>query len=108
MKKKEEPTQAVKAPKKYQKDNWFVVRLIILQADFTILHTIKKENYTGERIEFDVDEIQLKQSLFIENCNDCTILVKGKVKSVFVNKCKKTNVLVTVRHLIYIVVHSNH
>ncbi|KAL4510746.1 hypothetical protein ABPG72_004900 [Tetrahymena utriculariae] len=74
---KKETQQQVKEPKKYQKDNWFV------------------ENYVNERIQFDEGEIQLKQSLFIEGCNNSTIIVKGKVKSVFVNKCKKTKVLVT-------------
>ncbi|EAS07370.2 adenylyl cyclase-associated protein (macronuclear) [Tetrahymena thermophila SB210] len=75
---KKETQQQVKEPKKYQKDNWFV------------------ENYVNERIQFDEGEISLKQSLFIEGCNNSTIIVKGKVKSVFVNKCKKTKVLVTV------------
>ncbi|KAL4464145.1 hypothetical protein ABPG74_006082 [Tetrahymena malaccensis] len=75
--KKETQQQQVKEPRKYQKDNWFV------------------ENFVNERIQFDEGEIQIKQSLFIEGCNNSTIIVKGKVKSVFVNKCKKTKVLVT-------------
>ena len=44
-------------------------------------------------IEFKDDEIDMKQSLFVENCSNCGILVKAKVKSIFLQKCEKVELV---------------
>lgn len=63
---------APKQPKRYLKENWFLV------------------NFSNEHlIEFKDEEIDMKQSLFIENCVNCGVLVKPKVKSIFLQKCEK-------------------
>lgn len=47
-------------------------------------------NFSNEHlIEFKDEEIDMKQSLFIENCVNCGVLVKPKVKSIFLQKCEK-------------------
>ncbi|CAK60697.1 unnamed protein product (macronuclear) [Paramecium tetraurelia] len=68
--------QLPKEPKRYCKENWFL------------------ENFQNEKlIEFKDDEIEMKQSLFVENCKNCGILVKAKVKSIFLQKCERVELV---------------
>uniref|UniRef100_A0A8C4WSZ4 Adenylyl cyclase-associated protein n=1 Tax=Eptatretus burgeri TaxID=7764 RepID=A0A8C4WSZ4_EPTBU len=36
-----------------------------------------------------IDQTELKQVVYIFNCNDCTVQVKGKINSITVDSCKK-------------------
>jgi len=66
--------KAPKAPKKYFKDNWFV------------------ENFTDDRTLV-VDEAEMGQSVFIDNCHKCCVQVKGKVKSIIISNCSHLGVV---------------
>ncbi|KAM3140237.1 hypothetical protein pb186bvf_007593 [Paramecium bursaria] len=51
------------------------------------------ENYTNESyIEFKEGEIDMKQSLFVQNCVNCGIQIRGKVKTIVFQKCSKIQV----------------
>ena len=39
----------------------------------------------------------MRQSIFIENCSQATILVNTKVKSIFLTKCKDINLIFKVK-----------
>ena len=55
---------------------------------------IIKENYVNEKlIEFKENEVNMKESIFIDNCSNCSVIVKGKVKSIFIQKCEKLNLV---------------
>jgi adenylyl cyclase-associated protein len=66
--------KAPKAPKKYLKDNWFV------------------ENFTDDRTLV-IDEAEMGQSVFIDNCHKCCVQVKGKVKSIIISNCSHLGVV---------------
>ncbi|KAJ1518448.1 F-actin-capping protein subunit beta [Coelomomyces lativittatus] len=51
------------------------------------------ENYT-HRQDLEITQADIKQAVYIFGCVDCVIQVKGKVKSVTLDKCKKTAVIV--------------
>jgi len=66
----------VKPPRKHRKENWFV------------------ENFINEKlIEFPESECDMKESIFIDNCKNTAIMINGKVKSVFLSKCVKLNLV---------------
>ena len=68
---------AVKPPRKHKKnENWFV------------------ENFVDEKlIEFPDTECDMKETIFIDNCKNMAIMVNGKVKSIFLSKCMKLNLV---------------
>ncbi len=66
--------KAPKEPKKYLKDNWFV------------------ENYTEDRTLV-IDEAEMGQSVFIDNCHKSCVQVKGKVKSIIISNCSHLGVV---------------
>ena len=48
------------------------------------------ENFRDERlIEFKADEIEIKQSVFLDNCVNCGIVINPKIKQIFMQNCKK-------------------
>jgi len=66
--------KAPKEPKKYEKDNWFI------------------ENFTDDRTLV-IDEADMKQSVYIDNCHKCVVQVKGKVKSIIISNCSNLGVV---------------
>lgn len=48
------------------------------------------ENHTGGQI--DLTEVQLKESVYISRCSNCSVKVTGKIKSIAVDSCKRVNV----------------
>jgi len=66
--------KAPKEPKKYLKDNWFV------------------ENFSDDRTLV-IDEADMRQSVYIDNCHKCVVQVKGKVKSILISNCSNLGVV---------------
>lgn len=65
-----------KPPRKHRTENWFV------------------ENFVDEKlIEFPENECEIKESIFVDNCKSTAIMINGKVKSIFVSKCVKLNLV---------------
>ncbi|CEL94578.1 unnamed protein product [Vitrella brassicaformis CCMP3155] len=52
------------------------------------------ENYIDFPGVFVLDEATMKQSVYIANCHKSTIQVKGKVKSISIDRCKRTSVVI--------------
>lgn len=50
------------------------------------------ENYTGDHT-LKIDDTSMSQSVNVYNCNDSLLVVKGKVNSIIVNRCKKFAIL---------------
>lgn len=74
--KKEETAAPVKPPRKHKRENWFV------------------ENFTDEKlIEFPDNECDIRESIFVDNCKNLCIMVNAKVKSIFISKCVKLNLI---------------
>lgn len=74
-KKTAEPAKT-KPPRKHRTENWFV------------------ENFVDEKlIEFPESECEIKESIFVDNCKSTAIMINGKVKSIFVSKCVKLNLV---------------
>lgn len=46
------------------------------------------ENFTGRR-DLVIAETQMTQSVAVYKCDDCVLMVKGKINSITVDKCKK-------------------
>ena len=66
----------VKPPRKHKTENWFV------------------ENFVdGGLIEFPESECDMRESIFIDNCKSTAIMITGKVKSIFLSKCVKLNLV---------------
>ncbi|CAB3987279.1 Adenylyl cyclase-associated 1 [Paramuricea clavata] len=51
------------------------------------------ENFENDR-NIVIDQTNLKQTVYIYNCKDCTIIIKGKLNTVTLDSCKKTAVVV--------------
>lgn len=49
-------------------------------------------------MEFPENECSIKESIFIENCKNSTFMIKGKVKSIFLSKCVKVNLIFKVNN----------
>lgn len=74
--KKVSATPVVKPPRKHKTENWFV------------------ENFVDEKlIEFPETECDMKESIFIDNCKNTAIMINGKVKSIFISKCVRLNLV---------------
>ena len=59
-----------------------------------------KENFVGEKMmEFPENECSIKESIFVENCKNSTLMIKGKVKSIFLSKCVKVNLIFKVKNI---------
>jgi len=51
------------------------------------------ENYTdGQTVELTEEECGFKKAVNIFSCNNANIVLKGKVKSIMLESCKKTNI----------------
>lgn len=50
------------------------------------------EHHTGNR-DLSVEITDVKQSVYIYNCSECTIQVNGKLNAITVDKCNKTGIL---------------
>lgn len=46
------------------------------------------ENYSGDQT-LKIDDTSMSQSVNVYNCNDSLLVVKGKVNSIIINRCKK-------------------
>ena len=44
-------------------------------------------------LEIPPEETGMKKAVMIDNCNNCVIQIKGKVKSIIVSGCKSTSVV---------------
>jgi adenylyl cyclase-associated protein len=51
------------------------------------------ENYTDES-SIVIDKTEIRHTVYIYNCTNSTILIKGKVNAISVDACKKTGVLI--------------
>lgn len=51
------------------------------------------ENYSNESCLV-IEKTEIRHTVYIFNCNNCTIMIKGKVNAVSIDACKKTGVLI--------------
>ena len=76
LEEKKTDAPVTKPPRKHKTENWFV------------------ENFVdGGLIEFPDTECDIKESIFIDNCRNTAIMINGKVKSIFLSKCIKLNLV---------------
>jgi adenylyl cyclase-associated protein len=52
-----------------------------------------KVEYQQGRSDLIIDQTDLKQTVYIYQCRDCTITVKGKVNSILIDSCTKVGLL---------------
>ena len=50
------------------------------------------ENFTG-RHDLLIDDTQMTQSVNVYRCDDCVLIIKGKINSITVDKCKKFSIV---------------
>lgn len=51
------------------------------------------ENYSNES-SLVIDKTEIRHTVYIFNCTNCTVMIKGKVNAVSIDACKKTGVLI--------------
>ena len=52
-----------------------------------------KIEYHNKRHDLVVDKTEIKHTVYIYKCKDCTITVKGKINSILVDSCSKVGLL---------------
>lgn len=52
-----------------------------------------KIEYQNKRNDLVIDKTDMKQTLYVYKCKDCTITVKGKINSISIDSCSKVAVL---------------
>lgn len=66
--------KAPKDPVIFQKDNWFI------------------ENWVDQK-QITMDKATMKEIVYVENCQNCGVLIQGKVKAVMLSNCKKISIM---------------
>ena len=51
------------------------------------------ENYSNES-SLVIEQTEIRHTVYIYNCTNCTVLIKGKVNAVSIDGCKKTGILI--------------
>lgn len=55
-----------------------------------------QENYENDH-NIEMTDATIKDNIFIERCSNCTIKVKGKVKTVIISNCASVGLMIEVR-----------